>query len=110
MDVIVLGLLLTVAVLAIVKFHSIEKHPPLSPFDAYFKPVLINIGVSPEECEDCMRWALGDNWQSISLNMTDDVWRQLHPDKEPIYGHTAIDEGTEIIGREYLKLKTEYRV
>lgn len=68
---------------------------------------LLEVGVEPNDIEDCYRWALGIKWGFIRWNNTAQRFRDLHPEVEPpIRDNDRFDESWRRIGKLYLKAKS----
>lgn len=67
-----------------------------------FDYVLEYIGVKPEEIEDCLKWAFGEDFNKHATFADNDAWNKRHSDI-CIFTNEFPDETMLVIGKAYLK-------
>lgn len=46
-----------------------------------------------EEADQCLTWALGEDWESLAMSDIPHQWNSRHGDKFVLYGYDIITEG-----------------
>lgn len=64
---------------------------------------LLDAGVPEEKHDDCMKWALGDDYGSLLITQTDEIWNARHSNIFELYGSDLISESVNRIGKAYLE-------
>lgn len=67
---------------------------------------LIAAGVPESEIEDCLEWAFGEDWETLTLADSLNRWNERHEDKLHIYPSEEVMSAIRKIGRTYLEWNT----
>jgi len=97
-----LVLLIFLGGIGVYKLESLDRENYVKIWQDSWKNPLREAGVPEDEIDNCMRWAIGDDYLSLQMQYTNDRWNSRHPELFVMYDSDYLHVAVYKVGEAYL--------